>query len=467
LSCLDGSDRCTPHGTYPSDPGGARKLISDAIKKIVADELSLPQPPSKSHTTPTTRAHAEEYFRETKPVANFAFAWKLFRDAVGSGQFKRPRFFVQNFEDQEHIRNDWSTDDGVARSSSAPAVGGALAESVHSPSVVEDWVNRRLRPHYAWADTCGDMYADTYRSAYVLIYLLSATTVFMALLPMAAGLQGAALTISVAIEFVFLLIIVFLLIAGRRRRWHERWMEYRLLAELIRQIRFLIPLGASRPFPRAPTHLGVNENLTRTWMYWQMRAIARATGIPQAKATPEYVLDCLRSIAKVAGGPNRGQFRFHRDTEKRSNLISHRLHAASTALFVLTIFSISFHLVLEFSGSPYLPSWLHSGLLHTHRSEIDRWLVLAAASLPALGTALTGIVNQGEFARLAKRSAAMADGFEQFAARLKSLQLGDSERPAGPKLLQVIPLAERIAEVMVDEVADWHTVVIEQPVRAA
>ena len=120
---------------------------------------------------------------------------------------------------------------------------------------MEDWVNLHLRSHYAWADKLADWYADHYRSAYLSVYILSAVAVLVALVEPEV-LQGALL------EFIFVGIIVLLVWSGSKRHWHERWMEYRLLAELIRQIRILIPLGGGRPLPSTPVHLGVYENLT-------------------------------------------------------------------------------------------------------------------------------------------------------------------------------------------------------------
>ena len=70
--------------------------------------------------------------------------------------------------------------------------------------------------------------------------------------------------------------ILLLLIWSRRSRWQERWTEYRLLAELIRELRFLVPLGGGKPLPRMPAHMAVYGDPARTWMYWHMRAIARA-----------------------------------------------------------------------------------------------------------------------------------------------------------------------------------------------
>ena len=182
-----------------------------------------------------------------------------------------------------------------------------------------------------------------------------------------------------------------------------------------------------------------------------MRAIARATGIPSARVTHEYVLNCLNYIDRIVGGPDGGQLRFHRDTEMRSAHIAHRLHNASTWLFGLTLFGIGLHLLLELSGVAV-------------RREVDHWLVLASAFLPALAAALAGISNQGEFARVAKRSAAMADSFGRFAGQIAVLRSSDAKGVL--KLAQVVPLGGEIAEVMVDEVADWRVVFIDRPQTA-
>jgi len=366
-----------------------------------------------------------------------------------------PRVLVSDFEAQ--VRDEWPVRDDF-KATSAHTGDGAT-----SPSELDDWVNKRLRAHFAWADKRGDLYADAYRSGYVLTYLLSALAVFVALLPRTAGLEGDAQTACVAIELVMLLIILLLFVIGRARHWHERWMEYRLLAELIRQLRILIPLGGGRPFPRTPAHLGLYGNLTETWMYWHMRAIARATGIPGAKVSRDYVLGCLNYVDNIVGGPDTGQLKFQKDTEQRSENIAHRLHITSTSLFVLTLLGIASHLLLE---PALLPRWLDFEIPEAFHHGLDRWLVMASAFLPALAAALAGISNQGEFARLAKRSAAMVDYFKDFATQIASLRSGAARDGDALKLSQVIPLAGEIAEVMVDEVADWRVVFIDRPPTA-
>jgi hypothetical protein len=315
-----------PQGTHPADPAEARKLIAEAVRRIVREEIALPESPSDTHQTSTAESHAARYFRENRPRTNFAIAWKLFRDAVGSGRIRPPSILVSDFE--ADVREAWSIRDDAADKASASGTA--------RPSDLENWVNQRLRAHFAWPDKRGDLYADAYRSGYVLTYLLSAMAVLVALLPMAAGFEGQARTICVVTEFAMLVVILLLFVIGRKRQWYERWMEYRLLAEMIRQLRVLIPLGGGRPLPRTPTHLGLYGSLTQTWMYWHTRAIARATGIPQAKVKPEYLLDCLSYIDELVGRTKEGQFQFQKDTEIRTEHIAHRLHKTSTYLFGIT-----------------------------------------------------------------------------------------------------------------------------------
>ena len=229
---LDGNARCVPQHASLTDPVAARNLLAESIRRIVREEIVPPEASPGQHQTQKTmtKSPALAYFRERRPRFNLAVAWKLFRDAVGSAKFHLPQVFVADFEAQ--VRNEWPVRDDFADSSNLSAAAKLNSGSSVSPSDLDDWVNRRLRAHFAWADKRSDLYADAYRSGYVLTYLLSATAVFIALPRMAAGLEGDAQTICVAIEFVVPLTFS-LFSVGRTRRWHERWMEYRLLAESI------------------------------------------------------------------------------------------------------------------------------------------------------------------------------------------------------------------------------------------
>jgi hypothetical protein len=474
-------DGLKPPQTPPSSTDARLPDIA-RIKAIVEAELSLPRP--SANRLQVTKLSAVDYFSERRPRWNLWFWWKIFRDLAGGSGLRMPKITVPDFECT--IREDWPLREHA--SPMAPA-----------PSPIEDWLNRRLRLHYAWADKLADWYADHYRSAYLAIYVLSALAVLTAV-TLHASVCGAVL------EFILVGIIVVLFFWGSRGHWHERWMEYRLLAELIRHLRILIPLGGGRPLPRAGA-LTIYESLAQTWMYWDMRAVARATGIPPAKITSRYLLDYIRYIAKIVGTHESGQLYFHRLTKKRSESITLLLESIAYDLFILSFCFVVVHLLAHLAGWAFASKvfvencilalfaapavlaatfWiffrthitflvlaivlaLGAVLSRQYGSEslLDFFLVLGA--LPAFGAAVASIANQGEFARLARRSVAMASVFERFADRIKELEkrliadTGSTET----QLADAIALAAEITQVMVDEVSDWRFVVAEQPMRVS
>ncbi len=108
-----------------------------------------------------------------------------------------------------------------------------------------------LAPRHAWADTLAVHYSHLYRSAYVLCYFLSAVAVFIALgtvfihddpqTPAREVLGTKA--IFVTCELIVIGTIILIVWRGLNRRWHERWLNYRALAEMLRHGRFLAYVG--------------------------------------------------------------------------------------------------------------------------------------------------------------------------------------------------------------------------------
>ena len=399
------------------------------LGKLIEESLKPPQPEGFSigHQKPK-RDLRGVFFSERKPAWNVAFTWKLFRDVVGSNRFRIQRLKVDDFESA--LASDWPHD--------APGIAGR--------------VNQQLLKHFAWADKLADLYADLYRSAFILAYVLGVLSVFLALLCTAAGWTTEVHHTHEAfctLAELGVIVVIFGLIAwSRSRRWHERWMDYRLIAELVRQLRFLVPLGGGRPFPRLPPHLATFGNPAQTWMYWHVRAIERETGLPSAEVTPDYLKSCLAYLGVVV----KGQVQFHETSRKRLATIDHRLHLAGLVLFGLTGLACFLHSLPhgEALRMPRidLPSWLSPG-----------WLTLMCAVLPALGAALAAINNQGEFLRTSKRFRAMAQRLAQLDGKIDALQ----ESSTGPKFGEVLAIAVTVAQLMVDEVLDWRVLFQDRP----
>jgi hypothetical protein len=428
LDCLYGDDACAPS----PDPGGAS--LDEVIAAVVIDELALPGAEADGRPAPGGLAHVLAYLDETRPRFNLAVGWKMFRDFMDVGALRLPAVRVADFEAQ--IRSAWPIGDETRPQTSQGA----------------SWINARLRAHYAWADKLADHYADAHRSGFVWSSLLASAAVFTALLPMAGhlGLHGSE-AIAV-LEALVLATLVGLPMLARRDRWHQKWLEYRVLAELVRELRILIPLGGARPAPRTPAHLANYGDPTRSWMYWQSRAIARAVGLPEARVDAAYVKRQLANLLEFIGAPGhagsapQGQIGFHQMNHERMERIHHRLHRMSLILFAVTLVAVAANWVLRFSF-PDLP----------HR--LADWLILFSAVFPALGASLASINNQGEFARLQRRSLAMAQSLTTIRERIVAL----AAEAQTPPLAMVTDLAAQIAAMMVDENTEWRIVVLDLP----
>ncbi len=402
--------------------------LAASVASVVRAELL---PPGNGQA-----AHARAYFAERWHRFNRAFVWKAFRNLVGESRVALAPFRVPPLD----------------RLDGWPAVSDGVGVSDVGVGVMARF-DARLRQHFGWADRLAERYADAHRSAVVVTSLFAALAVFLALLPVALG-WGAAdhgrERIVILCELAVMLVILANFGIGHRRRWHERWLEYRTLAEMVRQLRLLAPLGGARPLPRGAAHLAVYGEPTRSWMYWQLRAIARDARLPQAVIDRHHLDRHLATLGDVVAG----QIVFHDKTAARAGHIRHRLHRATFVLVALTIACVFAHLfVLEMMD-------------HETSHSVANWLVLVSAVAPALGAALANINNQGEFTRLAKRSQAMSvalAGFDREIANTRE----DLAREQPPGLAAVTALTDRLAAAMLHEVVDWRVIVVDLPMAPA
>ncbi|HKQ32298.1 MAG TPA: hypothetical protein VJV40_03770, partial [Thermodesulfobacteriota bacterium] len=211
---------------------------------------------------------------------------------------------------------------------------------------------------------------------------------------------------------------------GNLKRWHERWIDYRLLSEQIRHLRFLTPLGLTTPAFRVPAHDTYGDPRS-TWVNWHFRAIVREAGMVGTKIDREYLISYRDFLSKEE---LTGQIDYHKRNSPRFHTIHNTLHIIGGGLFVLTFFAAAVHL-----------KW-HSD-----------WLTLCSAFFPALGAALYGIRTQGEFEQIAKRSDAMSAHLENLRNELVKADFVPSYRLLGH-------VAENAAEVMSSETLDWRIV---------
>jgi len=238
---------------------------------------------------------------------------------------------------------------------------------------------------------------------------------------------------------------------GRRRKWHERWLDYRLLAEILRHQRLIAPLGGIRASPSVPEHWTRYGDPGASWMAWYARAIERSIGLPNAVVDGNYLQACLDDLHGQLGGPY-GQVGFHETTAARSERIEHRLHIAEFTLFSLTLLCCLFHIT--------------HGQLHWPNVN-PHWLTFFCGFFPALGAAFAGISNQAEFRRVTLRSESMHEGLTQQQTQVEKLRtkMPIDQDQISELTSSLTEVAGSSATMMVNEVLDWRVIFQDRPLK--
>ena len=323
-----------------------------------------------------------------------------------------------------------------------------------------------LAPHYVWADQLANYYGGQHRGGYVLCFSLAPLAILFAMLPVVVtdhfvtcvsavlsvlpvelnekSVRHGIEIVSAAAEFVTLCVIVLLVWRGQRLRWHDKWLEYRFLAEQLRLTGMLAPLGRVPRSIRVPVHheFADPDNSAASWYF---RAVLREAGLIVAH---DGDLHPYRLASDVVLPLLHDQVQYHDTISRRYARVAHRLHVIHIWLFSITIGVVALHLVEQLSHAPgEHRSWLE-GLL-------EKFLTFLAVVLPAFGASFAARATQGEFHRLAERSAGME-------VRLKRIA---DEITAAPEL-STTELGDRAvaaAELMLQEVLDWKVLFLARP----
>jgi hypothetical protein len=309
-----------------------------------------------------------------------------------------------------------------------------------------------LAERYVWADALAVHFSHCYRSAYVLAYLLAALAVLIALTGIFVPPELLLLKVGlVLLELYVIFRILRLIRRGRRQAWHERWLEYRIVAESLRHARFLAyvsEFGHSRHDPLAP----------QPWTIWYIRATLREIGLPPARLDDGYQQPVLRATLnhEIAG-----QIRYHDGNARAMHKMDHFLHELGLFCFRSTLWVLVAFLALcafyfaskfDFLHALYkqhLAFMYFAGQLVPIMNISKYLVVLFAAGLPAVGASLAGIRVQGDFEGSKERS-------ERMVAELKALEADYPAAIERPRLERTADMLIETARVMSEDLAAWQ-----------
>lgn len=276
------------------------------------------------------------------------------------------------------------------------------------------------------AATLARKYQERYRASYLLIFVFGT----IALAAAVTGLVfGRAELVASWVELLTLVGIASLLIVNKTEKWHERYVSYRLLAELFRLHNHLDILGTSIPGTRISR---AAQDHRDKWVLWFFAACVRNDPLPTGKIDANGV---VAKVAKVRDKLLRDQIRFHSNREVECHGAAQILGGVGTLLFVLTFVTVVVKLTF----------------LHMELSErAAHGLSFVTVLLPGASAALFGIRAYEEFETLSEQSTHMLEELNQLDSKFATISV---DQPAA--LQTVIGLFHELAILLLSDLSGW------------
>lgn len=417
--------------------GGGGTTLSDVISMTLS-------PPSGAGNGINALRPLRDFLEETQRRPRF---WSgAYQILLGVVSGKRPIRLVPHLSSVAERADEWRDFIGTL----PPA--GRLTEAL----------DRVLLVRYLWADRVATELGHIYRSAYVLNFLFSALAVASGLFaifywnraphgeelnPLANWLThplGDALTAKTTfavVELLLILLIVLITWRGSESKWHQRFLDSRLLAEMLRHARVLAPLALQTPIDKTAADPGT------LWTAWYAQATLRELPLPNARADAGY----LRAVAAATIREEvDGQIDYHENNALHLHDMHERLDLIGYRLFKLTLLLCIVWLALAaFVGYDLIDH-------HGKTAWIKPALTYFGAVLPAFAAALAGIRAQGDFRAFSKSSLATEKKLRQLKAQL--------ENPKETANYDAMCLLLRsVADTMASDVGTWRLVYRNHP----
>ncbi len=426
---------------FLGENGEQQPFSADAIYAAIDTVVAPPPSAEIEHAFSGKQTHALYAYREFCTETGHATNW-------GS--------FFQFWE--KAFAGKWPF--GVKLTHNLPAASieaerrSTLAEKLKASAQDQRTFNELIIPRFVWADHLAIHYGNLYRSSYFFNYLFAAMAVFLALFDLIAGGMGfGSKTIWIGLEVTIIVLILAVTTAGKRGRWHEKWIDYRQLAEEMRQYRlYFLTLGRVESFDDFAQGDGGES---AGWVDWYFAATRRESGMTSGCFDAQAVRDTAEIILQEEIRP---QIAYHNRKAGTLHKMEHRLHHLGEFAFAMTLLICLCYLGLVFLKSGDFGAV--KDFAYKTEKLVKNGVTMMTGFLPALGAAFFGIRVQGEFGSTAERSHATAAQLQNIAEKFEPLSQSDTAR------LETLRL--RVAEAaraMLMENMDWRLLYISKPLN--
>jgi len=329
---------------------------------------------------------------------------------------------------------------------------GAPVPSFQVPEAKPPLRLENLRQKTELFDRLADHYGDRYRGGVILIYLLGWAAVMAALTTaIAPELWHRA---WVGVELAILVVILGIHMRGRsapsgahirsgsrfrQQRWHERWIDYRGLAERFRYAELRIGIPATTQASES------DDWCTRYFNEEFARAAASAGTVTHR--------------ARILSAAIYEQQQYHRSNAHICNVLSRRLQRWTVRFFLIALAGVLVELAFGFSCL-----FPEQGALLCRDATKHCWLYLAVG-LPAFAAALHGIESSCEWSKLARSSTSIARALDELRTKLEALLKCGHDMAGQDDGLD--SLITRFLQVTTDEATGWRATLWDKNVPLA
>lgn len=246
--------------------------------------------------------------------------------------------------------------------------------------------------YYIRADILSLRYQHLHYRTESLVYVLALIAVFVATFQILFLPQQPMILIA---EIVLMLIILLIFLIKRQRAWHNKWMDYRFLAERFRSALFMALADIDISTLRPPRHLSLAYS-PKDWMVsafisvWSQRPRRKILASSQVEE-----LKCFISKAWIED-----QIRYHASSRIQYYRWHHILGIVSNVLYTLTICAVLLHITI-----------IGSDL-------IGHFLAFSAVVFPAVAASISAIRTHRDYLRNSMRSAEMAHHLKEIKSKM-------------------------------------------------
>lgn len=362
------------------------------------------------------------YFREVERRANYGALFTLFRNVVC-------------------LRKPWGIPLRLPPYLETGRAEAAATWQEHSrlPDTVGAQLHETLLPHYAWADHLALYYMGAFRCAYLLRYLFGLIAMVCAVI----GSFSAFAWQGFLLQIVSVICLIVLVMVEKKNQWHQRALEYRLLAEQLRALHFFFPLGWG------VERLSRFDGGLRTpppWIDQLLRGMVREAGLVSAVISPAYLKAHRQFFCKVQ---IEAQAAYHRTTANWQALLADRLFNIAMFFFLLGVIGVFARAI----AYQFYPEYATHAAINSPlwQQRVCYWIKVLTVFFPTVGAAVAAVRTHGEFLRLSSRSAMMVQFFEAKKAEIDASEGADWE--------ESVRITREIAGEMLGELIDWRTLI--------